>query len=56
METILLIKRNPVGEFQGDKTWQVAPYAIRDERHALRIVEWLRRSVDFTYRIVFSER
>lgn len=47
METILMIKRLPVPEkdFEGDPTWQVAPYPIKDERHAEKILEWLENSV-----------
>lgn len=54
METILMIKRKPCGEFTGDATWQVAPYTVKNEQGALRIVEWLRKSslADFEYRVV----
>jgi hypothetical protein len=53
-EPILLIKRKPAGDFAGDKSWQVAPYRLRDEEHARKTVEWLRSSTgaDFNYRIV----
>ena len=47
METILMIKRLPVTEkeFEGDKTWQVAPYQITDKAHAERLLAWLQKTV-----------
>jgi hypothetical protein len=53
-ETLLMIKRKPVGDFAGDKSWQVAPYPIKDAEDAERVAEWLRSSTgaDFSYRIV----
>ena len=47
METILMIKRLPIPEkeFKGDRTWQIAPYEIKDEVHAERLLVWLKGSV-----------
>ena len=46
-EVLLLVKRIGI-----DKTWQVAPYEIKSEKAAERLVEWLRRSLPpFEYRV-----
>ena len=53
METIVLIKRKACGEFPGDKSWQHAPYPVQDVGSALRLVDWLHKSISkFEYRIV----
>jgi hypothetical protein len=52
-ETLLLVKRLPQGDFTGDRTWQVAPYALKDAAAAERCAQWLRRvGWRFEYRIV----
>lgn len=46
METILMIKRLPAPEkeFEGDKTWQIAPYPIADKAQAERLLAWLQKT------------
>jgi len=38
-EVVMLVKREGL-----DKTWQVAPYPVKDEAGALRLVEFLQKA------------
>lgn len=38
-EVVMMVKREGL-----DKTWQVAPYPVKDEAGALKLVEFLRKA------------
>ena len=49
-EVLLLIKRRGI-----DQTWQVAPYPITSQIGAVRMVQWLRKTLPpFDYKVTFA--